>query len=118
MVDSREDKRGGQTFLAQLLEGIEDGAEPRLKGLDDAIIPVVRTLRDQTPGVVREEVVVVSKIEPLGVPLGVVRRQPNWDVLRRLHRLARLLHQVKAAGSHWLPHPCGSTRGVEEFALV
>ena len=48
----------------------------------------------------------------------MVRRQPNWDVLSRLLRLACLLHQVKAAGPHWLPHPCGSTRGTEELALI
>ena len=60
MVSSRKDKRSSQTFLAQLLQGVEDGAEPRLEGLDDAVVPVVRTLRDQAPGVVGEEVVVVS----------------------------------------------------------
>ena len=100
MVDSRENECGGQTFLAQRLQGVEDGAEPQLEGLDNAVVLVVRTLRDQMPRVVREEVIVVSKVEPLGVPLGVVQRQPDWDVLSRLHRLACLLHQVKAAGPH------------------
>ena len=60
MVYSQEDGRGDQTFLTQRLQGVGDGAEPRLEGLDDAIVPVVRTLRDQAPGVVGEEVIVVS----------------------------------------------------------
>ena len=118
MVDRRENERGGQTFLAQRLHDVVDGAEPRLKGLDDVVVPVLRALRDQAPGVGREEVVVVMEVEPWGIPLGVVRRQPNRDVLSRLLRLACLLHQVEAAGPHWLPHPCGSTRGAEELASV
>ena len=77
VVDNREDERGGQTFLAQLLQGVEDGAELRLKDLDDAIVPMVCTLRDQAPSVVGEEVIVVSQIEPLGVPPGVVRVSPT-----------------------------------------
>ena len=60
----------------------------------------------------------VSKIEPLEIPLGMIRRQPDRDVLSRLLRIACFLHQVEAAGPHWLPHPCGSTRGVEEFAPI
>ena len=118
MVDRRENERGGQTFLAQRLHDVVDGAEPRLKGLDDVVVPVLRALRDQAPGVGREEVVVVMEVEPLGIPLGVVRRQPNRDVLSRLLRLACLLHQVEAAGPHLLPHPCGSTRGAEGLAPV
>jgi len=62
MVDGREDERSGQAFLTKFLQGVEDGTEPRLEGLDDAIVPVVRTLRDQAPGVVREEVIVVSQV--------------------------------------------------------
>jgi len=60
MVDSRKDDHGGQTFLAQLLQGIVNGTESRLEGLDDAVVLVVRTLRDQAPNVVEEEVVMVS----------------------------------------------------------
>ena len=44
MVDHRENERGGQTFLAQRLPGVEEGAEPGLKGLDDTIILVIRAL--------------------------------------------------------------------------
>ena len=44
MMDRRENERNRQTFLAQHLHGVEEGAEPRLKGLDDAIVPVVRML--------------------------------------------------------------------------
>ena len=75
----------------RLLQGVKDGAEPRLKGLDGAVVLVVQTLRDQAPGVVGEEVIVVLEIEPLGVPLGVVRRQPHRDELSGLLRLASLL---------------------------
>ena len=49
---------------------------------------------------VEEKVVVVAEVEPLGVPLGMIGRQPNGDVLPRLLRLARLMHQVEAAGLH------------------
>jgi len=87
-------------------------------GLDDTIPPVVRTLRDQAPGVGGEEVVVVPQVEPLGVPPGMVRRQPHRDVLSRLLRLVGLQHQVEAPGPHRLPHPCGSTGGVEELAPI
>jgi hypothetical protein len=59
MMDGREDKSGSQTFLAQLLQGTEEGVEPRLVGLDDAVLLVIRTLLNQTPGVGREEVVVI-----------------------------------------------------------
>ena len=112
------EQRGGQTFLAQRLQGIEEGAESGLKGLDDAIIPVLWTLRDQPPGIGGEKVVVVAEVEPLGVPLGVVRRQPNQHVLSRLLRLACLLHQVEAAGPHRLPHPYGPTGSTKELTPV
>ena len=64
MVDGRENERNGQASLTKFLQGVEDGTDsssgtPRLKGLDDAIVPMVWTLRDQAPGVVGEEVVVV-----------------------------------------------------------
>ena len=59
MVDDREDKRRGQAVLMKFLQGVEDGTESRLEGLDDAIVLVVRTLRDQASGVVGEEVVVI-----------------------------------------------------------
>ena len=91
MVDRREDERGGKTFLAQLLQSVEEGAEPRLESLDDAVVLVLRVLRDQPSGVGGEEVIVVVEVEPLRVLLGVVGRQPNGDVLSRLLRVARLL---------------------------
>ena len=109
MVDRRENRRGGQTSFTQCLQSVEEGAESRLKGLDDAIIPILWVLRDQPPGISREKVTVVAEVEPLGVPLGVVRRQPDRDVLSRLLSLACLLHQIKAAGPHRLPHPRGPT---------
>ena len=118
MMDHRENKRSGQTILAQRLHGVEDGVESRLKVLDDTVVLVVRALRDQAPGVGREEVVVVAEVEPQGIPLGMVRRQPNRDIFSRLLRLACLLHQVEAAGPHQLPHPCGPTRGMEQLALI
>jgi len=90
MVDRRENKCGGQT-LAQLLQSVEKGAKPGLESLDDAVVPVLRALRDQPPGVGGEEVVVIAEIEPLRIPLGVVGCQPNVDVLSRLLRVAHLL---------------------------
>ena len=75
-------------------------------------------LRDQPPGVGEEEVVIVAEIEPLGVPLGVVGRQPSGDVLSRLFYPARLLDYVEAAGPHRLPHPSGPTRGTEQLTSV
>jgi len=92
MMDSRENKCSGQTFLTQRLQDVEDGAESRLKGLDNAVVPVLRALRDQASNVGREEVIVVAEVEPLGIPFGVVRRQPNLDVLSRFLCLAGLLH--------------------------
>ena len=117
-MDRRENERSGQAFLAQRLHGVEVGAKSGLECLDDAIIPVVRALRDQAPGIVGENVVVVTEVEPIGVPLGVVRRQPDWDVLSRLLCLAVLLHKVEAVGPHRLPHPCGPTRGAKKLTPV
>ena len=74
MMDGREDEGGGQTFLAKLLQGVEEGVEPRLMSLDDAVRLVRWTLQDQTARVGRQEVVVVPQVEPLGVPAGVVGR--------------------------------------------
>jgi len=54
-----KDERGHQALLTQLLQGVENGVEPRLVGLDNAVPLVVRTLRDQAPGVGGDEVVVV-----------------------------------------------------------
>jgi len=91
MVDRREDECSGQTFLVWLLQSVVEGAEPSLEGLDNTVLPVLRALRDQTIGVGGEEVVVVAEIEPLRIPLGLVGRQPNGDVLSRLFCLAHLL---------------------------
>ena len=60
MVDGQENERSGEASLTKFPQGVEDGTEPRLEGLDDAVVLVVRTLRDQVPGVVEEEVVVVT----------------------------------------------------------
>ena len=86
--------------------------------LDDAIRPVVWALRGQTARVGGEETVVVSQIEPLGVPPSMVRRQPHRDVLARPFRLLHLQHQVEASGPHGFPHAGGSSGGVEKFAPV
>ena len=74
MMDGREDKSGGQTLLVKLLQGVEEGVEPRLMSLDDAVCPVRWTLHDQTARVGRQEVVVVPKVKPLGVLACVVGR--------------------------------------------
>jgi hypothetical protein len=118
MVDRRVNERGGQTSLMQRLQGIEEWVETGLKGLDDATILVFRALQDQPPGIGGEKIIVVVEVDPLRVPLGMVGCQPDRDVLSRLLRLPHLLHQVKAAGPHRLPHPCGPTRNVEELAPV
>jgi len=57
MMYGRKDERGHQALLTQLLQGVENGVEPRLVSLDNAVPPVVRALRDQAPGVGGEEVV-------------------------------------------------------------
>ena len=77
------------------------------------IVPVVGVRLDELPGVGREEAIVVSKIEPLRVPLGVIRHQPGGDVLSRLVRTPHPLHQVEAASPYWFPHPGGSARRME-----
>ena len=118
MMYGGKDERSGQAFPAKFLQGVEDRVEPWLEGLDDTVVPVFRALRDQAPGVVGEEVVVVLQAEPLGIPPDMVRRQPHRDVLSGHLRLAGLEHQVEAAGPYRLSHPCGSTRGVEELAPV
>jgi hypothetical protein len=46
MMDGREDKGGGQTFLAKLLQGVEERVESRLMSLDDAVSPVRWALQD------------------------------------------------------------------------
>jgi hypothetical protein len=51
MMDGREDESGRQALRAKLLQGAEEGVEPRLMGLDDAVCPVRWTLRDQATGV-------------------------------------------------------------------
>ena len=118
VMNGGKDERGRQALLTQLLQGVEDEVEPRLVGLDNTVPLVVRALRDQAPGVGREEVVVVPQVEPLGVPPGVVRRQSHRDVLARLLRLAGLQHQVEASGPDRLPHTYGPARGVEELTTV
>ena len=117
-MNDRKNESSDQAFLAQLLQGVKEGVELRLVGLDDAILLVIRTLRDQMLGIGREEVVVVPQVEPLGVPPGMVRRQSHRDVLTRLLRLAGLQHQVEASGPDRLPHPCGPAGGVEELTTV
>jgi hypothetical protein len=46
MMNGRENKSGGQAFRTQLLQSVEQGVEPRLMSLDDAVRPVLRALRD------------------------------------------------------------------------
>ena len=72
-MDGREDESGGESLQAQLLHGVEEGVEPRLVLLDDAVRPVVGALCNQTARVSGEETVVVPQVEPLGVPPSVVR---------------------------------------------
>jgi len=48
-----------QALHAQLLQGVEEGVEPRLVDLDDTIRPVLQALRNQAAGVGREKTVVV-----------------------------------------------------------
>ena len=87
-------------------------------GPDDVVLPVVQMLQDPASDIGGEEVVIVPHIEPLGVPTSVIRRQSHQDAILRFLRLASLQHQIEAAGTHRLPHPCGSTGGVEELAPV
>ena len=98
-------------------QGLEKGAEPSLVDLDDAIIPVLRALLDQPTDVGGEEAIVIVKVEPLRVPLGIVRCQPSDNILLRLIHVPRLLDQVEAAGPHRLPHPCSPTRSTEQLTL-
>ena len=57
------------------------------------------------------------QVEPLRIPLGVIRHQPSKDVFSRLVRVPRLLDQVEAAGPHWFPHPSSPTESVEQLTL-
>ena len=41
-----KDECNRQALLTQLLQGVEDGVEPRLVGLDNTVPPVVRVPRD------------------------------------------------------------------------
>jgi len=45
-VDRREDKSCNQAFLAQTPQGLEEGVEPSLVGLDDPIVPIVEAFLD------------------------------------------------------------------------
>jgi hypothetical protein len=118
MVDHRENKCGGQTLLVQSPQSIKKGAKSGLDSLDDVVVPIVRVLHDQPPGVGGEEAVIVAEIKPLRVPLGMIGRQPSGDVLSRLFHVARLLDQVEAAGSHRLPHPSSPAGNTEPLAPV
>jgi len=51
MMDGREDKSGRQALQAQLLQGVEEGVEPRLVNLDDVVRLVLWALHDQAPSV-------------------------------------------------------------------
>ena len=62
-MDGREDEGGGQAPRAQLLHGVEEGVEPRLMSLDDAVCPVRWTLHDQMARVGVQEVVVVPQVQ-------------------------------------------------------
>ena len=84
-------------------------------GLDDAVLPIFSSIPDESPGVGGEESIVIAEIEPLRVPLGVVRRQPSRDILSRLIRAPHLLDQVEATGTHRFPHP--STESVKQLTL-
>ena len=44
MVDGRKDERSDQAFLVQFLQGVEDGTELRLEGLDNDVVLVVQML--------------------------------------------------------------------------
>ena len=118
MVDHRENECGGQTLLTQSPQSIKKGAKPGLESLDDAIVPIVRMLRDQPPGVGGEEAIIIAEIKPLRVPLGMIGRQPSGDVLSRLFHVAHLLDQVEAAGSHRLPHPSSPTWSMEQLTPI
>jgi len=118
MMYGRKDELRCQALLTQLLQGVEDGVELRMMGLDNAVPPMIRALRDQAPVVGREEVVVVPQVKLLGVPPGVVRSQPHQEQKVRLLRLAGLQHQVEAPGPHRVPHPGDPAGGIEELAPV
>jgi hypothetical protein len=72
MVDRRENECGGQALLMQSLQSVKKGAKLGLESLDDVVVPIVRALRDQPPGVDGEEAVIIAEIKPLRVPLGMV----------------------------------------------
>jgi len=74
MVDHREDEGSSQAFLVQTPQSVEKGAKPGLESLDDAVVLVVRVLRDQPPGVGGEEIVIIVEIKPQRVPLGMIGR--------------------------------------------
>ena len=72
IVDCGEDEGGGQTFLAQTIQSIENETEPCLVCLDDTIVLVVGALLDQPLGVVGEEPIIAAQVEPLRIPLGMI----------------------------------------------
>ena len=82
---------------------------------DDAVLPVLVVLPNKSTGVGEEEVVVVAKVEPLRVPLSMIRGQPSGDVLSRLLRMPRLVHKIEAASPHRLPHSGGPAGSVEQL---
>ena len=84
-------------------------------GLDDDVLPIFRAFLDKSPGVGGAESIIVVEIEPLRVPLCMVRCQPSRDILSRLIRAACLLDQVEAVGPHQFPHHSGPARSVEQL---
>jgi len=76
MINCREDKSQSQTIFMQALQGVEEGAQRGLTVLYYIIVLIVQAHHDELPDVGGEEVVVVPKIEPLGVPLSVIQHQP------------------------------------------
>jgi hypothetical protein len=72
MMDRRKDEGRCQTLLTQTPQVTEERTQPGMVVFYHAVILVVGARLDEPSGVGGEEIVVVSEIKPLRVPLGVI----------------------------------------------
>ena len=48
--------------------------------LDHPILPAVGAFLDDPPGIGVEEAIIITEVEPLGIPLGMIRHQPTMGM--------------------------------------
>lgn len=78
--------------------GHQGGSSARLALHGHTVPPMLRSRRDEPSGVGWKEPLIVAQVEPLRVPVSMIRHQPSGDVLAGFLQVLRLQHQVEDAG--------------------